>query len=109
MADPAIGILGQVIGATANYDVYTVPAGVSATVRVFITETGGGADTYSVAVRADGAAINGKHYVAVNTAIAANDVAHTAPLQLDETDVVTVKAGANTAFTVMGIEEPKDK
>ena len=109
MATPASGVLGQATPGATLTTLYTVPPGVTATVRVHVCNIAAAAKTYRIAIREDGDSIANKHYIVYGTSLAANAFDSTPPLELDETDVITVYGeDANVAFSALGIEEPKD-
>lgn len=101
------GLLGQAApGAASDTDLYTVPDLYTATVRLFVANRGA-ATTYRIALRSDGDALANQHYIAFDEPLDANEVA-VYTVELDETDVVTVRAGsANVSFVANGVEEPK--
>lgn len=85
-----------------NYNVYTVPAGTSTVVStIVLCNRSASALTFRLAVRPAGATIANQHYIAYDTAIAANDsVMLTLGLTLAATDVITVYTSAATSFTI---------
>lgn len=100
------GILGQAApGATAEADLYTVPAAKNATVRVICTNRST-AGTVRVSVGVDGAVTDNTQYVAYDVAIGDNETLSTAPFMVGSTDVVRVYASsANFSFSCTGIEQ----
>lgn len=100
------GILGQALP-TANTltDIYSVPEGKTATVKVIITNQSGAGVTVRVAAAYQGAADANQHYVAYDKAIAANETGSTAVFMLNSGDVVRVYCSATVvSFTCTGIE-----
>lgn len=101
-------VLGQSNpSADTNTDVYTVPSSTSSVISTInICNQSSNGSVFSVAVRPAGASLESKHYIAYNTAVAANDsVSLTIGMTLATTDVVTVKANnASVSFNVFGSE-----
>ena len=102
-------ILGQVdTDATTLTDLYTVPQKKTATIRILVAERGGSAATIRIAVRPLGAPIANQHYITYERPIPANQDFHTVPIEVGETDVITVRASTgDLSFTVTGVEEPE--
>lgn len=93
----AYKVLGQSdVPATTDTDVYTVPATKQVVVStVVVCNRTGGAITYRVAVRPDGAAIANQHYLLYDAPIPANSTdTFTIGLTADDGDVLTVYASA---------------
>ncbi len=101
------GILGQSApGATSLTDVYTVPTGKNATLRILVANRGGSAATFRVAVSPNGDTISSEHYVAYDEALPANSSVTSSSKMLGDGDVVRVYASnANLSFSVTGIEQ----
>ena len=103
----AFSVLGQLNpAATTLTTLYTCPANTQAVCSTLVVCNQGGAGTFRIAVRAAGAAINAKHYLAYDTAIAANAVAtFTIGITLEATDIVSVYASSATmSFSLFGQE-----
>jgi hypothetical protein len=96
-------VLGQAaLTAETNTDVYTVPADTQAVISTLtVCNRGAVANSFRIAIRPAGATIANEHYVAYDTAIAANDSTNlTLGITLAATDVVTVYGGATSTFSV---------
>lgn len=106
MAADHYGVLGQAApSAGVLADIYTVPAGRRAAVRVIVTNRAG-SDTFRVAVSPLGASIAVAHYIAYGKAIEANDSMSSAPFEVGATDIVRVfSTNGSISFTVSGLEE----
>jgi hypothetical protein len=104
----AYKVLGQSAPtATTNTDVYTVPAGTEVIISsIVVTERGGSATTFRIAVRPNGATLANEHYIAFDAPIQSNDVvALSLGVTADAGDIVTVYAGsANLSFNLFGSE-----
>lgn len=100
------GILGQAApNAGQDTDLYTVPAGKNAVVKVVVTNRSG-STTFRVWAAVAGAATENKQYVVYEKVIAGNDSIATVTFMVDATDVVRVRAAsANVSFTCTGIEQ----
>ncbi len=103
------GILGQLAPASGSWvDLYTVPAATVASLRVIITNRGGSATTFRVALSEDGDAIADLHHIASDKDVAANDTGSTIAFVISSTDVVRVFAGnGNLSFTATGETRPE--
>ena len=109
MATPASGILGQAAPGASDTTLYTVPKKMTVTGGIYVCNISAGALWYRIALREDGDSIANKHYIKYGLDLAANTGITIGPIELDETDVITVHAeDANIVYTFMGIEEPKD-
>lgn len=101
-------VLGQSApSATTATTLYTVPSATSAVVSTInVCNRGATSDTFRIAVRPAGASLASSHYIAYDTAIAANDsLSITIGVSLATTDVITVYAGtANLTFAAFGAE-----
>ena len=101
-------VLGQSNpAATTLTTAYTVPAATSAVIStITVSNLSASALTYRIAVRPAGAAIANQHYVAFDTALAANStIAFTLGLTLATTDVISVYASTTSAaFAIFGSE-----
>lgn len=106
----AYKVLGQVApSATANTDLYTVPAATqTASSTVSICNRGSTQTTFRIAVRVGGAPIDVKQYIAYDAPVDPNDTKFvTVGMTLAATDVVTVYAGnTNLSFNLFGAENP---
>ena len=97
----------QTLTATTNTNLYTVPAATSTVVStITICNQASSARTFRIAVRPSGTAIDNRHYIAYDTAIAANDtIALTLGLTLATTDIITVYASTtDLSFAAFGSE-----
>lgn len=101
------GILGQAApGAATDTDLYAVPAGKSATVKVVATNRAGSDTTIRVWVAVAAAATENKQYLVYDKGLAANDALVTASFMVGESDVIRVHAAsASVSFSATGIEE----
>ncbi len=101
-------VLGQVAPvATTNTTLYTVPASTQTVVSsVYVCNRGSVIDTFRIAIRPAGAALNVKHYIYFDVPIPVGDTfAATVGFTLDTTDVVTVWAGTtDLSFSIYGTE-----
>ena len=101
-------VLGQSLhNANTFTDLYTVPAGNSAVISTLnICNTTLSNVTFRIAVRPANVTLAGKHYVAYDVAMPAQDaIALTIGMSLDATDVVTVFSfQGNVAFSLFGTE-----
>lgn len=104
----AYKVLGQSNpSATTLTSLYTVPSSTSAVVSsITIANLGSSAATFRVAVRPAGESIANKHYLALDTTIAALDtITMTLGITLATTDVISVYASTATmAFQAFGSE-----
>lgn len=104
----AYKVLGQVNPSSTNEaTLYTVPASTSAVVSsLVVANLAASSTTYRIAVRPSGESLVGKHYVALDVSLPANDsTILTLGATLAATDVVTVRAGnTNVAFSAYGVE-----
>jgi len=86
---------------------YTVPASTEAVVSSIVVANRSATETtFRIAVRPNGATVSDEHYIAYNTAIAANSlVALTLGVTMDASDVLSVYADdATLSFNVFGQE-----
>lgn len=101
-------VLGQLApSAATDTDAYTVPVSTQTIISsLVITERGGAAASFRIAVRVGGAALSSSQYIAYDSPIAANDlVALTLGIALSAGDVVTVYASsADLSFNLFGSE-----
>jgi hypothetical protein len=100
-------VLGQVDPVLATLTtLYTVPASTSTVVSTIVACNRGAATTIRIAVRPAGAAIDPKHYICYDVAIAANEtITFTLGITLATTDVISVYATlATIAFSAFGSE-----
>lgn len=104
----AYKVLGQVApSATTNTDVYTVPSGTQTIISsIVVTERGGAAGTFRIAVRPNGETIAAKHYIAYDAPIQANDIVGLSlGITMDAADVLTVYcSSANMSVNISGSE-----
>ena len=100
------GVLGQAAPAgTTEADLYAVPAGKNATVKVVCCnrDTAG---SVRVSVGVDGATTTDSQYVAYDAVVSGNETLVTASFMVGDADVVRVYASsANFSFTCTGIEQ----
>jgi len=101
-------ILGQAApAATTLTTLYTVPASTSTVVStITVTNQGGAAAAYRIAVRQAGASIEQKQYISYDTPIDALDtITLTLGITLAATDVISVYASTvNFSFHAFGSE-----
>ena len=101
-------VLGQVNpSAITATSLYTVPAATQTVCSTLvIANISSIAGSFRVAVRPAGAALENKHYISYDTAIAGNDsIFLTLGISLSATDVITVYASsANLCFNLYGSE-----
>jgi hypothetical protein len=101
-------ILGQSADASANdVTLYTVPASTETIVSsIIICNREAAANTFRLAIKADGGAVANEDYIAYDTNISANDsITLTLGITLDASDVISVGASdANVSFSVFGTE-----
>ena len=106
MATTSYKVLGQLApSATTQTTLYTVPAATQAVIStISVVNRAGAATTFRIAVQPAGASLANQHYLAYDTAIAANDSINlTLGITLAATDVVSVYAGtANLSFSAFG-------
>lgn len=100
------GILGQVAPATdTDTDLYTVPDGKSATIKVIVCNKGSDT-TFRIAVSKDGAALSGEHYLVSEKSLESSKSLSTASFMAGGNDVIRVRAAsADVTFNCTGIEE----
>lgn len=99
-------VLGQLLpSATTLSTLYTAPAGKKVTARLLVTNQAGSPASFRVAISKDGASINGKHYIAYDQAIEANDAVSSVAFALAATDIVRVySSSGNISFSLTGLE-----
>jgi hypothetical protein len=104
----AYKVLGQSApSATTNTDIYTVAASTQVVISsIVVANRAASATTFRIAIRPNAATLANQHYIAFDTAIAANDVvALSLGITVDAADVVTVYGGnANLSFSLYGTE-----
>lgn len=104
----AYKVLGQSNpSATTLTTLYTVPSATSAVVStICICNQAASAGTFRVAIRPAGATAAAQHYIAYDSAIAANDTVFlTLGVSLATTDVISVYASsASQSFSAFGSE-----
>jgi hypothetical protein len=101
------GIFGQdAPSATTLEDLYTVPAGKNATVKVIVTNRASAATSFRIAIAVDGAADSLEQYIVYDKAIAGNDTGATETFVLGGDDVLRIYAGnGNLSFACTGFEQ----
>jgi hypothetical protein len=101
-------VLGQSApSATTATTLYTVPASTDAVVStISVCNRAATAGTYRIAIRPAGATLANQHYIAFDSAIAANNTTFiTVGVTLDTTDIITVYASsADMSFSAFGVE-----
>jgi hypothetical protein len=101
-------VLGQINpSAETPTTLYTVPSVTSAIISTInICNLSANGAQFRVAIRPAGESLATKHYIAYNTAVAANDsVALTMGITMATTDVITVYANTTTvSFSAFGSE-----
>lgn len=102
-------VIAQYVNANATtlQTAYTVPASTSAVISTLtVCNRGTTAASFRIAIRPGGAAIDNKHYIVYDGAIAANDMlAFTLGLTLAATDVVSVYSSTtNLTYNLYGTE-----
>lgn len=104
----AYKILGQLADASANdVTLYTVPASTETIVSsIIICNREATANTFRLAIKADGGAVANEDYIAYDTNISANDsITLTLGITLDASDIISAGASdANVSFSVFGTE-----
>lgn len=107
MATTTSKILGQEKPAsTVVTDLYTVPALTQAECNLYIcNQSATTSDKYRVALRAGGAAIDPKHYIAYDNEIQPASTIIIAGLALNAADVVTIRSlNGDISFNLVGLE-----
>lgn len=101
------GILGQAApSAATDADLYTVPDGKNATIKVIVSNRDSSPATFQIRVRVAGAVNSTQQLIAPDRAIPANDSLTTTSFMVGGDDVVTVQASTSTvSFTCTGIEQ----
>lgn len=101
-------ILGQVGDASSNdVTLYTVPGSTETIVSsIIICNRENSANTFRIALKANGGSIANEDYIAFDANIQANDtITLTLGITLDAADVVSVGASdANVTFNICGAE-----
>jgi hypothetical protein len=104
----AYKVLGQNdLAATTLTDVYTVPASTETVIStIVIANRTASAESFRIAIRTGGDAVEDKHYIAYDVPIAANDsTTLTLGVTLEATDVLSVYASAvDLSVNVFGTE-----
>jgi hypothetical protein len=104
----AYKVLGQNdLAATTLTDVYTVPASTETVIStIVIANRTAAAESFRIAIRTGGDAVEDKHYIAYDVPIAANDsTTLTLGVTLEATDVLSVYASAvDLSVNVFGTE-----
>ena len=108
MATEKFKVLGQNdLPATTLTDVYTVPASTETVISsIIIANRTAAAESFRIAIRTGGDAVEDKHYIAYDVPIAANDsTTLTLGITLEATDVLSVYASAvDLSVNVFGTE-----
>ena len=101
-------VLGQIVpSATTLTTLYTVPSSTSTVCSTLvICNEGVTTETFRLAIRPAGAAIDPKHYISFDASVSQNNsVFLTLGITLATTDVVSVyTSGAAIAFSLLGSE-----
>jgi hypothetical protein len=104
----AYKILGQVADASAlDVTLYTVPASTETVVSsIIICNRENAANTFRIAIKANGGAVADEDYIAYDAIITANDtITLTLGITIDASDVISVGASdANVTFSCYGTE-----
>jgi hypothetical protein len=104
----AYKVLGQNdLPATTLTDVYTVPASTETVIStIVIANRTAAAESFRIAIRTGGDAVEDKHYIAYDVPISANDsTTLTLGVTLEATDVLSVYASAvDLSVNVFGTE-----
>lgn len=101
-------VLGQIAATTTATAVYTVPASTETVVStITVCNRSASARTYRIILRPNDEALDNKHYLAFDVAIAANDTtALTLGITMDATDKLYVSGSTNDlTFNVFGSEK----
>lgn len=104
---PVSGPLGQASpGAGILTDVYQVPATKRGILSLIVTNRGSSADSFRIAISAQGVAVSAPDYLAYDHPIEAHDSLCSDELRVGALAVVRVySTGGNLSFTVNGFEE----
>jgi hypothetical protein len=100
-------VLGQVIGAASNTNLYTVPAATEAIIStIVVCNQAASSKTFRIMVRPNNETLASKHYIAYDVSILANDsIALTLGITIDATDKLDIySTDANVSFTAFGSE-----
>lgn len=100
-------VLGQVVGAASNTNLYTVPSATQAIVStIVVCNRAAAGKTFRIMVRPDNAALANQHYIAYDVAILANDsIALTLGVTMDASDKLDIySSDTNLSFTAFGSE-----
>lgn len=104
----AYKVLGQNdLPATTLTDVYTVPASTETVISTIIMcNRTASAESFRIAIRTGGDAVEDKHYIAYDVPLAANDsTTITLGITLEATDVISVYASAvDLSVNIFGTE-----
>jgi hypothetical protein len=101
-------VLGQLAATTTATAVYTVPSSTETVVStITVCNRANAAKTYRIILRPNDEALDNKHYLAFDVAIAANDtVALTLGITMDASDKLYVSSSSNDlTFNVFGSEK----
>ena len=99
----AYKVLGQLDLTTTNLTtLYTCPASTETVIStIIIANRNASADTFRLAIRADGDPISNIHYIAYDVPVAANDsTTLTLGITVKATDVVSVQAGTADSLSI---------
>jgi hypothetical protein len=103
----AYKVLGQIEGAAANTNLYTVPSSTEAVIStIVICNRAAAAKTFRIMVRPDNETLATKHYLAYDVVIAANDTtALTLGITLNAADKLDIySSDTNLTFSAFGSE-----
>jgi len=100
-------VLGQIEGALANTNLYTVPSSTEAVIStIIICNRAAAAKTFRIMVRPDNETLATKHYLAYDIPIAANDTtALTLGITMNAADKLDIySSDTNLTFAAFGSE-----
>jgi hypothetical protein len=101
-------VLGQSKpAATTATTLYTCPSATTTVISsLVVTNQAASAGTYRIAIRPNGAALSGEHYIAYDAPVNPNSfVSLTLGLTIDASDVVTIySSSADISFNAFGSE-----
>lgn len=93
--------------ATTATTLYTCPSATQTVISsLVVANQAATSGTYRIAIRPNGAALSGEHYIAYDVSLAARSfVSLTLGLTIDASDVVTIySSGADMSFSAFGSE-----
>lgn len=101
------GILGQEApSGGVDTNLYTVPTGKNATVKVVFANRSTGDAKVRLAVSPDGAALVNAHYLTYDLTLSGNDATVSVVYTVGANDVVRVRSdNGNVTFTCTGVEQ----